>query len=324
LAAVGGRSFLRAHGRNLCLGALAFLWLTGPFLVFATRVPTEIFARAQELNIFAAMRSQNDPGLLWRKTAATLLSPFFPSVSTDTRFGLPDTAQMDPFAAIFAGFGILAALVRPRSRFTWFILPGLAVGFAANIFAHWVILPHFINSLRFFLVVPFLYLAAARGFQVLAPVASGKGLVRYLTVAFLSAGLFGAALSNANVYHFGFRNSPRCWDVMGFPSFETERYVHLYAPHRRIMMDWEVLSSHARFLLLDLPQTPDNWEDAKPFPLDQPGEKGIAAFVLARKWPQRLKELEQSGVRARTTLVKDPWGGLVMGIIDVPPKKGRK
>ena len=134
----------------------------------------------------------------------------------------------------------------------------------------------------------------------------------------LPAALAAALYCNATTYCFDFRNNMACWDAMSFIFFETAKICRLCAPHRKLLMSWQLYDSPTRVLLLKGGISVQTLKDDVPFPADANKEERLTILLLQEKWPRLKSEILRLYPGARWWMVKNPWGEELFVVVDVP------
>jgi len=280
------REFLKAYGRHLLLALFAFLWLVGPFLVYSIRTPSEFVGRSKELSIFNEVKRTGDV-LLPAKTFINTSTTFFRNIHPDPRFGVHKVPVVDGFTAALLVLGLAALLRRPRSGLTWIVLSGLLFGICANALAiqgkdpH----PHYLNQQRLYLVLPFVFLAVAAGWDWLAGLLKGAGPAFRTVARWLLFGLVVlAGAANARIYYRVIPNHQPAWNAMGFNHLEIARLYRESAARYHLVAPWPLHSSVSVFMNLGRVSVLKLEKDVR-WPLERRAERDVLILFVA--WDQK-------------------------------------
>jgi len=286
--------------RGLLLSSIVFLWALGPFLLFMVHVPASLVGRYNELSIFNEMQSSGHYGLILKTYLWTAISILGSTLrGMDPRFGIEGVPLLDPVTAVLVVVGLGVTLTRGRSRATWFILPGFLVALSANALAiqgHDPD-PDYINSQRYFMVLPFLYFMVARGVDwmrgLLArdPVAGGR---RWAVKAALGAALAFAVLLNGRLFFHDIGANANCQDSMGFPGLEYGKMLKRIYPTHHILVWWEAFQANENFLVHDQVKV-KVFDDKVPFqiPILNPVNRDVWVMFPDSAWKEQAAEIRK-------------------------------
>ena len=229
---------------------LVFLWVAGPFLFMIIDNPGEFFGRSKELSLFNEIQRTGNYFLLIQRFFWTLMSFFWPGDEFDNRFDLPGNTLLDPIAGLLFFLGLGWTLLYWRKRSSWQALSGFAFGMAANALAIQGPNPNpgYINPMRFFLIIPFLFFMIAQAVDGFSAAGWKKGARKRLGAVLLVLACLGSALWNGRVFYVRLHQSPDAWSSLGFNHIQAADFIKANYPRCHILIDWETDSSIVQVL----------------------------------------------------------------------------
>jgi hypothetical protein len=305
-----GRPFLAAYGRALLLVPFGFLWFLGPFVWFSFTNPESVWGRARELSI-VSLAVQGGDWLLPLKTMGyTALSFLWTGWNLDPRFGLYWVPNLDAFSGALFVVGGALTLADLRSRLSWTVLTGFLLALTANAFAvqggsH---KPDYLNQMRYFVVLPFAFLMAARGLEWVVRASKGLGpAARRIVFALLVAGTAGSLVLNAKTFYRDLKRNPDVWDSVGMGQVEAARQILRYASTDHVVVYHEYVSAAVRYLILDRATVlPLHAED--PVPLGRRASRDVTLILAQRIHPPLMSAVLSAYPGATTETVQDAFG----------------
>jgi hypothetical protein len=322
ILAIEGRPFLRANWKGLCLSFLVMLWWMAPFIRYCLANLKYVIGRGKELSLLGEIQRTGNFDLLWQKWAWTFLSFFHLNPSADLRFSAK-APMFDPVCGALFLFGTLLVVLAVRNRSSWFILSGLFFGLFANAMAVQGQDPDptYINGQRFFIVVPFVFLAVARAMEALlgtwreakAPLRWGLGGLFLLSCVF-------ALHWNAKLYYKGFRDFKACtsyWGDLGFNHIQVGEYINENFPRCHMVVDWEYNSSTVQVLIRGKAAL---YPLSKPFtiPILQKVDRNVLLMVLAWNFKDLQEAIRKTYPRAVWGSIPDVIGAPALLTIEIP------
>jgi hypothetical protein len=305
--AVKGKAFWKAYAKPLFLSILAFFWLAVPFIYFAIKEPYYFFLRSKEISIFNEVHGLAQLGYVLKRIFWTLATFVWPNPHVDERFYSLGFSELDPLSGAFLVFGLLITILSFRKRVSGYILVGLVFGVATNVLAiqgpntH----PAYVNCLRYFTVVPFLFLAVARFFDWVyrySEVFNEK--VKSIGRILLAAALAGVLAWNIVAYYFSFKTQTQ-WGVLGYPHFQIAEYLQSHYPAYHLLVGRDCYTSLEQVLTNGRVKVPEPYTDFD-LPVKNKVEKNVL-FVFRYDLPgQNL--IRKYYPKAVWGELRDKWG----------------
>ncbi len=306
-----GRTFLKNYAGRLALTIFAFFWWVGPYLIFALTHLSEFLSRSRELSVFNAVQQTGNYGLIFEKIGWTLLTFVHQNKAQDQRF-CPPCPQLDPLVGALLLLALVLIFTHYRKRLSWYILPGFAFGVAANAFSiQWPSFdPTYVNGLRNFFIVPFIFLAAGWSLDWLFRFFSGfsRGIQR--TGFFLLALVVISAVAwNSRIYYFTYSDTKanygdKYWDPLCFNQIEVADFLKANYPRCHLLVDWEYDSSTVNVLTRDKIKMTDINKDLI-LPINYKVNRNVMLLFIPNKLD--LDKLRQLYPRAVWGELQSPW-----------------
>ncbi|HTA76005.1 MAG TPA: glycosyltransferase family 39 protein [bacterium] len=279
--------------KNRLWGALCwlggFLWVLGPFIGWLT-INQEFYGRIKELSMMSLVAKTHDYMLPVKTFAFTLLSPYI-SYNIDERFALANRPLFDDVSSLLLLVGIVLALMALRRRSSWILLLGLGACIPANALAiqNATPEPSYLNGLRFFCIVPFVYWSVTYAIEmILGWVRQESANFQKKATIFLCVVLAGTVLYNAKWIYYDFHKTGH-WSRLGFNHILIADLVRDEAKTHEVYLCAEYCgSSVVQFLDGDIKFKPA--EDSLRLPLPSKPTQDVAFVLRAWNYAEPLKD----------------------------------
>lgn len=302
------KTFWKNRMLFIVLMFLVFLWVAGPFLFMIIDNPGEFFGRSKELSLFNEIQRTGNYFLLFKKIAWTFMSFFWPGDEFDNRFDLPGNTLLDPVSGILFLLGLVWTLLTWRKRSSWQALSGFALGITANAFAIQGPNPNpaYINPMRFFLIIPFLFFMAAQAIDMLSGFWEKMiPRVKKIGIALLILACLGSTVWNGRTFYVQLHNSADDWSSLGYNHIQAAEFIKANYPRCHILVGWETDSSIVQVLTYHLVNFKVLQGDLTA-PLPYRVDKNVMLIFTANV--KGLDRISKTYPRAIWGQIKTPWG----------------
>jgi hypothetical protein len=314
-----GNSFVQVYWRPVVLGALAFLWMVGPFLVYCFHNPGDFMGRTQELSVLKVMENNHDWFFPMKSAFFTFFTFLWPNGDLDPRFGIPGISIMDAFAGGLMVLGLFLSFFAGPARLRAVLWVGLAVAMSTNALAvqGGQPLKDYFNPMRCFLTIPFLFLAVAFALEWLSQRAAKlpKAFRAGLGVLLATGVVFSVGV-NANIFFHKFTADRGIWASLGFNHLLAADTIEQNAPKGHIVVHWTYESSVVQFLTYQ--RIPVTSIDHPELPLNFQVQKDVILIFEVGEWGDAIPGLHKFYPGAQWTVVTTPWKENFLWVVRIP------
>ncbi len=331
---IRGWAFLKTYWKSLAMFFCAFLWLVGPFIIYAFISPGEVWGRVQPGWIAQEYRHSGSYFFLVKSYLWTLVTLWTSNSSVDFRFVVPGMTFMDAVTGFFALMGFGVFIVNIRKPLAWVLIPGIFIGLSANALARlgWPTDLAYIQLVRLSVVIPFLFFPAAWGFdwflrsyRKINPRGWGwAGIVTVIAIA-------GPLALNEPVFLSKFAYQAGTWGDHGLSHIRIAEIIAKVEPGHHIMVDSDATSNVVNFILRDQIPNLMGLDLAKDLPIRYKVSKDvILVFSPWRISPEQRKLMDRYYPKAVWTTYDTPWGDHFLYTVNIPmaeinaAQKGKK
>jgi hypothetical protein len=316
-----GWTFLRFLWKPLALSGLAFFLVISPYLIFAMDNPTEFWGRVDPRWISQEYQSTGNYFFLLKSYFLTLSSLWTPNPSVDLRFAPVALPFVDPFAGAFAFLGFGMVLFTLRKPASWVLIPAVFFGLSANALARmgWPTDLAYLHSIRFSILIPFLFLASGWGLEwtfrsIESSFPKGESWSRW----FLAVLVAGSLATNEPIFVPGFNKDKGSWGEHGLSQIELAKFILEKTPDHQFLGDSDILSNTVTFLVHEKTNVKWLFLD-KDIPIPYRAQKNV--MLLFAPW--RITEVQKEKIRstypqAQWGEIKTPWGDPYVTTVDIP------
>jgi hypothetical protein len=315
-AAFNYRTFFKVYLRHFLLALFFFLLVTTPFFIFVLGDMGEFLGRSNQLSLMNEVQRTGHYDLILKRVFWTFTSFTYPGQTFDERFDLHNNPELDPLTGSLFYFGLLLAFLGFRRRWSWQVIVGFALGCAANAMAIQGPNPDttYINPMRFFLVIPFLFLMGAQAidwlFSLFLPVRKKFLVIQTLIlVAAMGFSLFW----NSRLFYVKFHQSITGWAYMGFNHIRVAELMNSNYPRCHIILDADFDSSTVQVLTHNLSKYTPLRSLALPLPYK--ADKNILIVFRPGNFDEaKLRQTYPNGVWGE---LRDPWNGIIVKTVEI-------
>jgi hypothetical protein len=332
---IRGWGFLKTYWKSLAVTLFSFLWLVGPFIMYACISPGEVWGRVQPGWIAQEYNHTGSYFFLVKSYAWTLVTLWTSNPSVDFRFVVPGMPFMDVVTGVFALIGFCVFLMNWRKPLAWVLLPGLFFGLSANALARlgWPTDLAYIQLVRLTAVIPFVFFPATwgldwilRAYRKINPKGWGwAGLLVAIAVA-------GPLALNEPVFLSRFAFQAGTWGDHGISHIKIAELVEKVAGDHQIMIDSDATSNVVNFMMMESGNSDLMGMDLnKDLPVLYQARKNVMlVFSPWRINPEQRAKIHKLYPKAVWTNYDTPWGDNYLIMVDIPldeiraAQKGKK
>jgi len=247
-----GPAFIKIYWKPLSLTLLAFLLLTGPFLIYAHNTPGEVWGRVQTAWIGQEIKRTGSILFLFQAYFWSLIAMFGYNPSVLFRFADPPFYFLDPCMGGLFVLGLGLCFLYPKKPVTWVLLPGLFWSLSSNALGLQVspAVLTFVHTNRISIIIPFLFFGAGWGLEWLLRLAQGFTVLQKkgLTKGFLVLVIAGTLIMNVPVMVTNVSNTVGSWGVKGYPQIEGAKILNENYAKDHFLVESEFVSIILQFL----------------------------------------------------------------------------
>ena len=309
-------SFLKTYFNRFLLTAFFFLLLVGPFILNVVSNPAEFLGRSKELSLLNEVHRTGHYDLIFKRFFWTFTSFVYPAESYDQRFGLDNTPELDPLTGFLLYFGLFLTLLKPGKMLSWLAIIGFALGSVANAFAIQGPNPEpfYINPMRFFLIIPFLFFMGARTIDWIFNLFARTGKKTKLLLNFvLMVALIFSIFWNSRVFYVQFHKDQSGWAGRGFNHIKVADFLNANYPRCHILLDPEYDSSTVRILTQDKVKYLST--SSFQLPLNYKIDKNV--MIVFKPGDFDENRIRQTYPNAIWGEVKDDWNDVVVKTVEI-------